>query len=69
MKRATFNVNYYINRGKCRKDGLALIIARISINKQRAEFAIGRHVNQEDWSVENCCINPFQKTQKKSTRT
>jgi site-specific recombinase XerD len=64
MKRATFNVNYYINRGKCRKDGLSPIIARISINNQRAEFAVGRHVNQEEWSVENCCVKPISKDSK-----
>jgi len=52
MKRATFTVMYYINRGKCRKDGLAPIIARITINKERAEFAISRHILPEEWDTD-----------------
>lgn len=64
MKRATFTVTYYINRGKCNKDGLAPIIARITVNKQRAEFAVGRHVNSEEWSVENGCITINSKESK-----
>jgi len=52
MTRATFTVNYYINRGKIRTNGLAPIIARITVNKERAEFAIGRHVDPENWNTQ-----------------
>jgi len=52
MTRATFTVNYYINRGKIRNNGLAPIIARITVNKERAEFAIGRHVDPENWNTQ-----------------
>jgi len=56
MKRSTFSVAYYIHRGKCLKNGQAPIIARITVNKQRAKFAVGRHVAPDDWRIENGCI-------------
>ncbi|MEI6580368.1 MAG: site-specific integrase [Eubacteriales bacterium] len=56
MKRATFNVMYYINRGKKLKNGNAPIIGRITVNKQRAEFAIGRNVDPELWNLDKCRV-------------
>ncbi len=64
MKRATFTVMYYINRAKCRKDGLAPIIARITINKERAEFAIGRHVEPEEWDTDKGRVSSNTKVAK-----
>lgn len=64
MKRATFTVMYYINRGKCRKDGLAPIIGRITVNKERAEFAIGRHVEPQEWDSHKGRVSSNTKTAK-----
>ncbi|MFA5973270.1 MAG: site-specific integrase [Lentimicrobiaceae bacterium] len=52
MTRATFNVLYYINRGKKLKNGTVPIYARITVNKQRSEFAISRFVEADEWNVE-----------------
>lgn len=52
MTRATFNVLYYINRGKKLKNGTVPIYARITVNKQRSEFAISRFVDADEWNVE-----------------
>ena len=51
MTRATFNVLYYINRGKKLKNGTVPIYARITVNKERWEFAISRFVDAEEWNV------------------
>jgi site-specific recombinase XerD len=52
MTRATFNVLFYINRGKKLKNGTVPIYARITVNKQRSEFAISRFVVDDEWNVE-----------------
>ena len=56
MKRATFTVLYYMNRGKMLKNGKAPIYGRITVNKQRAEFAIGRNVEPDLWNIEKCKV-------------
>ena len=56
MKRATFTVLYYMNRGKMVKNGKAPIYGRITVNKQRAEFAIGRNVEPDLWNIERCKV-------------
>ena len=53
MKRATFNVIYFINRTKKLKNGSVPIYASITVNKQRAEFAVGRYIDPADWNIEN----------------
>ncbi len=64
MKRATFTVLYYINRGKAQKNGLVPIYARITVNKQRAEFAIGRTVDPEEWNIEKGRLGSCTKSAK-----
>lgn len=51
MTRATFTVQYFINRTKVRKGGLVPIIARITINKVRSEFFLGRYIDPKEWNV------------------
>jgi site-specific recombinase XerD len=43
---------YYINRGKTLKNGKVPIYGRITVNRQRSEFAIGRYVENESWNLE-----------------
>jgi site-specific recombinase XerD len=54
MKRATCTVLYYINRGKKLKTGEAPIYSRITVNKHRAEFAIGRYIDPDCWNQDDC---------------
>ena len=56
MRRATFNVLYYIYRTKVMKDGKVPILARLTLNKQRAEFATGRHVEPDLWNAKLCKV-------------
>lgn len=56
MRRATFNVLYFIYRAKVMKDGKVPILARLTLNKQRAEFATGRHVDPELWNAKQCKV-------------
>jgi hypothetical protein len=64
MKRATFNVMYYINRGKKLKNGNAPIYGRITVNKQRAEFAIGRNVDPSLWNLDKGKVDGSNKDAK-----
>ena len=56
MRRATFNVLYFLNRTKVIKDGRVPIFTRITLNKQRAEFATGRHVEPDLWNLKQCKV-------------
>ena len=49
MKRATFKVLFYIKRTKALKNGTVPIYARVTINRQRAEFSIQRSLKENDW--------------------
>ncbi len=49
MKRATFKVLFYIKRTKTLKDGSAPIFVRLTVNGQRAEFALQKSIFEEMW--------------------
>ena len=49
MKRATFNVLFFVKRTKEQKDGSIPIYARLTVNGQRVEFAIKRSVLKKNW--------------------
>lgn len=51
-KRTTFNVLFWINRSRL-KDGKAAINARITVNQQKANFAIQRMISVELWDQKN----------------
>ena len=61
MRRSTFNVLYFINRTKVIKDGRVPILARITLNKQRAEFTTGRHVEPGFWEMKQCKVTSSTK--------
>lgn len=56
MKRATFTVLLYIKRPKKLKDGTSPIYARITVNSQRAEFALHKTIYEIDWKNEKGCV-------------
>ena len=56
MRRATYNVLYFIYRAKKMKDGKVPIQARVTINKQRAEFSTGRYVVPDQWNNKQCKV-------------
>lgn len=45
----TFGLSFYLKKEKVRKDGTAPIYARITIDRKRAEFAIKRYINPNEW--------------------
>ena len=49
MKRTTFSISFYIKRKKLLSNGEAPIMARITVNRQRAEFSTKRSVLPDDW--------------------
>jgi len=56
MKRATFTVLFYIKRTKKLKDGTAPIYARITVNGLRAEFALQKSIDEDQWNKEKGCV-------------
>jgi site-specific recombinase XerD len=74
MKRATFNVLFYVKRSKPLRDGTLPIFARITINNKRAEFGLQRNILNEQWdpvkgralsaSKENKELNAYLETVK-----
>ena len=48
-ERSTFKLLFYVKRTKVQKSGEIPIYARITINKQRAEFSIGRTIEPGLW--------------------
>ncbi|MFA6923860.1 MAG: site-specific integrase [Bacteroidales bacterium] len=61
MKRATFTVLFYIKRTKTLKNGTAPILARITVNRQRAEFSLQKSIEAENWDNHKGCIKGFTK--------
>jgi site-specific recombinase XerD len=64
MRRKTFKVLYFISRTKIQKDGRVPIYARISLNKERAEFATGRFVDPKLWNADAGKIKSSEKEAK-----
>ena len=64
MRRATYNVLYLIYRAKKMKDGKVPIQARVTINKQWAEFATGRYVDPDQWNNKQCKVTSGTKEER-----
>ena len=63
MKRATFNLAFYVKRTKTRNDGTIPVFARITVNSRTSEFGLQRYVNPDGWdsskgkAIQNCKQN------------
>jgi hypothetical protein len=53
MKRATCKVLFYIKRTKTLKDGSAPVFVCLTLNGQRAEFALQKSIIEELWDQNN----------------
>ena len=56
MKRATFNILFFVKRTKARKNGKLPIYARITVNGQRAEFVTQKEVFEHEWNNTKGCV-------------
>jgi len=65
MKRATFKVLFYIKRTKVLKDGTVPVFARITINRQRAEFSLQESVFEDHWNKNKGCAKGYSKDAKR----
>ena len=45
----TFSVIFVIQKGKCRPDGKAPIVARITVNGEMVHFSTKMHIEPERW--------------------
>ena len=50
--RATFNVNFFIQKTKCRTDGQAPILARLTVNQSRIHFSTKCFASPDCWDNE-----------------
>lgn len=51
MKRATFNILYFIKRGKLLKNGNAPVYMRITVNGKSTEVSLKRNIEPKLWDV------------------
>ncbi|MBO5419506.1 MAG: hypothetical protein J6A22_05420 [Bacteroidales bacterium] len=51
-QRSTFKVVFLIQKGKCRADGKAPILARITVNKEMAHFSTKIYISPDRWIPE-----------------
>ena len=51
MKRATFNILFFIKKSKLLKNGTAPIYLRITINGKRSEISIKRSISPNLWDT------------------
>jgi hypothetical protein len=51
MKRATFNILFFIKKTKLLKDGKAPIYLRVTVNGKRSEIAIKRSISPNLWDT------------------
>ncbi len=66
MTRATFNVLFYIKRTKELKDGTVPIFARVTVNRQRAEFGLQQRIKADAWDPVRGCAIGLTKTAKET---
>lgn len=53
--RSTFNILFYINRNKQKKDGKCPIMGRITVDGKSTQFSIQEAIEPNLWSVEKSC--------------
>jgi site-specific recombinase XerD len=61
MKRTTFSIIFFVKRTRALKNGAFPIYARITINGQRAQFAIQREIAEKSWDNDKCCAKGVSK--------
>ena len=55
--RSTFNILFYINRNKQKKDGKCPIMGRITVDGKSTQFSVQETIDPDLWSVgKNCTI-------------
>lgn len=55
--RSTFNILFYINKQKIKKNGKCPVLGRITVDGKLTQFSVQEEVEPTLWSVENnCCI-------------
>ena len=59
MKRATFNVLFYLKKGRKMKDGTYPIYARITIRGSRAEFSLHHNILEKTWNPDKGRVRGF----------
>ncbi len=62
MTRATYTVLFYIKRTKELKNGTVPIYARITVNRQRAEFSLQKSIKADDWDHKRGCATGSSKS-------
>lgn len=51
--RATFNVIFFVQKGKCKADGTAPILARLTVNQEKIHFSTTNSILPERWDTPN----------------
>lgn len=51
--RATFNVMFFVQKGKCKADGTAPILARLTVNQEKIHFSTTKSILPERWDTPN----------------
>ncbi len=49
--RATFNVMFFVQKGKCKADGTAPILARLTVNQEKIHFSTKQSVDPQRWDT------------------
>lgn len=62
--RSTFNILFYINRGKLRTDGTTAILCRITIDGSKVVMSTGESISPKDWSVKRQETNDKKQNQR-----
>lgn len=51
--RATFNVMFFVQKGKCKADDIAPILARLTVNQEKIHFSTTKSILPERWDTPN----------------
>jgi site-specific recombinase XerD len=65
MKSSTFRVLFYVKRLKTLRNGALPIYARVTVNGQRAEFAIQQDIDEDLWDTLRSCAKGTSSRSKK----
>ena len=49
--RATFNVMFFVQKGKCKADGTAPILARLTVNQEKIPFSTKQSIDPQRWDT------------------
>lgn len=62
--RSTFNILFYINRNKIKKNGKCPIMGRITVDGKQTQFSLKEDTDPSLWSVDKGCSTGKDKTSK-----